>query len=87
MGLYESRANSDQGDDFEELLRLADIYCDWQTGRKKKVLGGQPLQLKKLLELQGLSPHAQPLKSKMVLELQGLSPHAREAYFANLMSL
>jgi hypothetical protein len=55
--LYNSRANSDQGDDFQVLLRLAHTYCLWNTGTKKEVLGGQPLKSKMVLELQGLSAH------------------------------
>ena len=58
IGLYNSRANSDQGDDFRALLRLTNVYSNWQTGRKKTGLRGRPLQSKMVLELQGLSPHA-----------------------------
>jgi hypothetical protein len=68
MGLYNSKANSNQGDDFQKLFRLADIYYDWQTGRKK-VLGGRPLMSKKLLELQGLSPHAREVYSANLMSL------------------
>jgi hypothetical protein len=55
MGLYDSRANSDEGDDFQALLRFTHIYCHWQTGRKNRVLCGRPLKSKMMLEIQGLS--------------------------------
>jgi hypothetical protein len=55
MGLYDSRANSDEGDDFQALLRFTHIYCHWQTGRKNRVLYGRPLKSKMVLEIQGLS--------------------------------
>jgi hypothetical protein len=58
MGLYDSRANSDEGDDFQHLLRFTHIYCHWQTGRKGEVLCGRPLKSKMVQELQGLSAHA-----------------------------
>ena len=57
MGLYNSRANSDQGEDFPVLFRLIHIHCYWQTGRKSKVLYGRPLKSKMVQEIQGLSPH------------------------------
>lgn len=58
MALYTTTANSDQGDDFQALLRLIRQYPHWQTGRKRNVLAGQPLRSKMVLEMQGLSPHA-----------------------------
>jgi hypothetical protein len=58
MELYNTRVDSDQGDDFRALLRLVHIYPYWQTGRKGKVLHGQPLKSKMVLEMHGLSPHA-----------------------------
>jgi hypothetical protein len=58
MGLYDSKASSDQGEDFQTLLRLTNVYSDWQTGRKTTVLRSRPLKAKMVLELQGLSPHA-----------------------------
>jgi hypothetical protein len=57
MELYNTRADSDQGDDFRALLRLVHIYPHWQTGRKGKVLCSQPLKSMMVLELQGLSPY------------------------------
>jgi hypothetical protein len=55
--LYNSQ-NSDQGEDFQALLRLTHVYSNWQTGRKTTRLRGRPLKSKMVLELQGLSPHA-----------------------------
>jgi hypothetical protein len=57
MALYDTRADSEQGEDFETLLALRRRYNSWTAGREK-ILFGQPLRSKMVLEIRGLSRQA-----------------------------
>ena len=57
IALYNTRADSEQGEDFGALLQLGRTYNNWAIGRDK-VLFGKPLRSKMVLEIQGLSQHA-----------------------------
>jgi hypothetical protein len=57
MTLYNTRADSEQGEDFDVLLELGFRHNHWVAGREK-VLFGKPLRSKMVLRIQGLSQHA-----------------------------
>jgi hypothetical protein len=57
MVLYDRMADSELGEDFGTLIDMEDAYRYWAAGREK-VLFGQPLRSRMVLEIQGLSQHA-----------------------------
>jgi hypothetical protein len=57
MALYDTRADSKQGEDFRALLDVGRMHDNWATGQEK-VLFRKPLRSKMVLKIQGLSQHA-----------------------------